>query len=212
MKNYYDELEVSRNASPEIINRAYKVLAKKYHPDTTTENKQEAEERFKKISEAYETLSDAKRRMEYDNSLEPEITIDDYNKLLEDNKKLSSELINLKSRFDDLTQNNYSNNISSNNNYSGINHTYNPNMNNNYHPNNQNIYNRVNYSRPRNHTSYSFLDIIKFKINRLFRNALAFVLTIALIFIIFTILLYIPYTRNFILNDLHFGIFLDLFK
>lgn len=44
MKNYYEELEVSRNASNEIISRAYKVLAKKYHPDTTTENKQLAEE------------------------------------------------------------------------------------------------------------------------------------------------------------------------
>ena len=90
MKNYYDELEISRSASPEVINRAYKVLAKKYHPDTTKEDKQEAEERFKKISEAYETLSDDKKRMEYDNILQPEINIDDYNKILADNKKLAT--------------------------------------------------------------------------------------------------------------------------
>ena len=70
MKNYYEELEVSRNASKEVINRAYKVLAKKYHPDTTTENKQFAEERFKKISEAYEILSDSQKRSNYNSELE----------------------------------------------------------------------------------------------------------------------------------------------
>ena len=64
MKNYYDELEVSRNASQEVISRAYKVLAKKYHPDTTTEDKNIAEEKFKQISEAYETLSNEQKRTE----------------------------------------------------------------------------------------------------------------------------------------------------
>ena len=202
MKNYYDELEVSKNASPEIINKAYKVLAKKYHPDTTTENKQEAEERFKKISEAYETLSNKQKRTEYDNSLQPEINIDDYNKILADNKKLATELLNLKSQLDNINsrQNNYSTiNHNANNNFSSGNHP----------PNNQTVYNRVVYTNPRSTKSYSFIDIIKFKLNNLFKNILALILTVALIFIIFSILLYIPYTKNFILNDLGLGI---LFK
>lgn len=99
MKDYYEELEVSRQASPEIINKVYKVLAKKYHPDTTKENKQEAEERFKKISEAYEVLSNPQKRKVYDADLElanPIINKDDYNKLVEDNKSLSDELFTLK--------------------------------------------------------------------------------------------------------------------
>ena len=206
MKNYYDDLEVSKNASPELINKAYKVLAKKYHPDTTTENKQEAEERFKKISEAYETLSNKQKRTEYDNSLQPEINIDDYNKILADNKKLATELLNLKSQLDNINsrQNNYSTiNHNANNNFSSGNQNY------NYPPNNQTVYNRVVYTNPRSTKSYSFIDIIKFKLNNLFKNILALILTVALIFIIFSILLYIPYTKNFILNDLGLGI---LFK
>lgn len=206
MKNYYDELEVSRNASSEIINRAYKVLAKKYHPDTTTENKQEAEEHFKRISEAYEILSNEQKRAEYDNSLQPEINIDDYNRILADNKKLATELLNLKASLDTI-QNNYSNN-----NYNTPNQNINNNLgpnnpNINYPPNNQTIYNRVFYNRPQTTNYTSFIDIIKFKLEHLFKNILAFILTVALIFIIFSILLYIPYTRNFLLNDLNFRIF-----
>ena len=93
-----------------------------------------------------------------------------------------------------------------------MNNTYRPNANNSYNPNNQTTYNRVSYNRPRTNTSYSFLDILKFKINHLFKNVLAFILTIALIFIIFSVLLFIPYTRNFLLNDLHFGFLFNLFN
>ena len=75
MKNYYEELEVTKNATDEVINRAYKVLAKKYHPDTTTVDKQLAEERFKKISEAYETLSNKQKREAYDKTLTPDVDI-----------------------------------------------------------------------------------------------------------------------------------------
>lgn len=69
-KNYYDILQVNENASPEIIEKAYKVLAKKYHPDLQTpENKKQAEEILKEINEAYEILSDARKKHIYDNSL-----------------------------------------------------------------------------------------------------------------------------------------------
>lgn len=66
-KNYYDILQVNKNASPEIIEKAYKVLAKKYHPDLQTEeNKKQAEEILKEINEAYEVLSDPQKKKEYD--------------------------------------------------------------------------------------------------------------------------------------------------
>lgn len=69
-KNYYDILQVNRNASPEIIEKAYKTLAKKYHPDLQTEeNKRQAEETLKKINEAYEILSVAEKKQIYDTSL-----------------------------------------------------------------------------------------------------------------------------------------------
>lgn len=66
-KNYYDILQVNKNASPEIIEKAYKVLAKKYHPDLQTEeNKKQAEEILKEINEAYEVLSNPQKKKEYD--------------------------------------------------------------------------------------------------------------------------------------------------
>ena len=58
-KNYYDILGVSENASEQEIQRAYRNLAKKYHPDKLKGDKV-SEERFKEISEAYGVLSDPK--------------------------------------------------------------------------------------------------------------------------------------------------------
>lgn len=72
-KNYYDILQVNKNASPIIIEKAYKTLAKMYHPDLQTEDKKKrAEEIFKQINEAYETLSDLEKKKNYDASLEKE--------------------------------------------------------------------------------------------------------------------------------------------
>lgn len=69
-KNYYDILQINKNASPEIIEKAYKVLAKKYHPDLQQEeNKKQAEEILKEINEAYEVLSDSEKKASYDASL-----------------------------------------------------------------------------------------------------------------------------------------------
>lgn len=64
-KDYYKILGVNRKASEEDIRKAYRKLAKQYHPDYNPNNKQ-AEERFKEINEAYEVLSDAKKRAYYD--------------------------------------------------------------------------------------------------------------------------------------------------
>lgn len=70
MKNYYKILEVDEKASKEIIEKAYKVLAKKYHPDLQEEQKKKwAEEMFKEIAESYEILSDDIKREEYDQKL-----------------------------------------------------------------------------------------------------------------------------------------------
>lgn len=64
-RDYYDVLGVSRGADGAAIKKAYRKLAKKYHPDSNTGNPQ-AEERFKEITEAYNVLSDDKKRKLYD--------------------------------------------------------------------------------------------------------------------------------------------------
>lgn len=64
-KNFYDVLWVGKNATNEEIKKAYRKLAMQYHPDRNKWNK-EAENKFKEINEAYDTLSDDKKRKNYD--------------------------------------------------------------------------------------------------------------------------------------------------
>ena len=64
-RDYYEVLGVSKGASEEEIKKAYKKLARKYHPDLNPDNK-EAEEKFKEVNEAYEILSDSNKKARYD--------------------------------------------------------------------------------------------------------------------------------------------------
>ena len=64
-RDYYELLGVKKDATAEVIKKAYRKLAVKYHPDKNAGDKQ-AEERFKEISEAYAVLSDAEKRKQYD--------------------------------------------------------------------------------------------------------------------------------------------------
>lgn len=65
-RDYYEVLGVDKNASADELKKAYRRLAKKYHPDANPDNKKEAEAKFKEINEAYETLSDDQKRKMYD--------------------------------------------------------------------------------------------------------------------------------------------------
>mmetsp|Transcript_106223 Transcript_106223/g.310527 ORF Transcript_106223/g.310527 Transcript_106223/m.310527 type:complete len:347 (-) Transcript_106223:134-1174(-) len=64
--DYYKVLGVDRQASDQEIAKAYKKLALKYHPDKNPNNKEEAEENFKRVTEAYEVLHDSEKRKIYD--------------------------------------------------------------------------------------------------------------------------------------------------
>ena len=85
MLNYYEILEVSEKASKEVIEKAYKALAKKYHPDLNHANPSEAESKMKELNEAYSILIDDTKRANFDRIL---------------SKK--RELENRKARFDNL--------------------------------------------------------------------------------------------------------------
>ena len=69
MNDYYQDLGVGRSASAEDIKRAYHRLARKLHPDVNVEA--DAEDRFKKVSQAYDVLSDAEKRRAYDAGSDP---------------------------------------------------------------------------------------------------------------------------------------------
>ena len=66
VKEYYKILELSENCSQTDIKKHYKKMALKWHPDRNKENKDVAEEKFKKVSEAYEVLSNEDKRRKYD--------------------------------------------------------------------------------------------------------------------------------------------------
>lgn len=118
-QNYYEILEVDKNASPEIIKKAYTTLAKKYHPDLQNDDvKHLYEEKLKLINEAYETLSDEEKRKKYDLTI-----VDNYAMLEENLSKLSKENEFLRNQYKNSfteQKNSYNeptNNATSQNNY-----------------------------------------------------------------------------------------------
>ena len=154
-ENYYQLLEVDINASDEIIDKAYRTLVKKYHPDLQNENnKSIAEEKIKKINTAYDILSNAEKRKAYDENLKnTTISEEQYNILVTENMQLKRQLDDLKNRlstianyYDTIPKNNTTynniNNYASNNNANNstvnynktnfVNTTYNQTKSNNY--------------------------------------------------------------------------------
>lgn len=112
-KNYYEILEVDKNASEEIIEKAYKTLAKKYHPDLQeSKTKKEYEEKMKLINEAYAVLSDDFKKSEYDKQLQDSmILFEEYQKVLQENMALRQELEIINSNANNnFAQNQYVNN------------------------------------------------------------------------------------------------------
>lgn len=103
MSNLYEILEVSEKASKEVIDKAYHVLAKKYHPDLQQEDKKKiAEEKMKKVNEAYEILGDIEKRKKYDEELE--LKREEQKRIEEMQRRQEQENIQntVYSEFDDL--------------------------------------------------------------------------------------------------------------
>lgn len=208
MKNYYEILEVDRKASKEIIEKAYKTLAKKYHPDVQEQNqKVKAEEKMKLINEAYSVLSNEEKRYEYDQQLEENtISAEKYQELVNEN-------IELKRKIQNNTTNKIQNQNQPNINYSQV---YNNSQTYNQQEYNTKINQAVNqayhdaYIRDMKDRGYK----IKYKkdFNYYVRNFVALVLTIT----IFLVIVQIPFIKKFFINmyeeNILIRIFVDAFK
>ncbi len=201
MKNYYKILQVDKDASPEIIKVAYKLLVKKNHPDLKEgEEKQIAEERIKEINEAYDVLSDPSRKSEYDlNLIKDFISQEQYNEILNENINLKKEL----DYFNHLyNKNNYAKRPYSNmyNNtwakkYTQANNTYS--KQNNYNTNNNNAQNSYNNQ----HTNNNKINNFKTNLNEKLKTFIALILTFLIIFAI----LNIPFIKEYWFNYLDSG-------
>lgn len=140
-KNYYEILEVDKNASQEIIKKAYSTLAKKYHPDLQPEDKKnDAEIKFKLINEAYETLSNEESRKEYDSTISIQsVPYDQYNSLFLENQQLKAFINEMHKKYlrdkyiiDDSINNNISNSTHHDNFVNNNLYSQNKNIQNNY--------------------------------------------------------------------------------
>ena len=67
-KDYYETLDVSKNATEQQIKKAYRKLAMKYHPDRNPGNEKWANDKFKEVNEAFGVLGDLEKRRQYDGS------------------------------------------------------------------------------------------------------------------------------------------------
>ena len=103
MSNLYELLEVSEKASKEVIEKAYKVLAKRYHPDLQEEkDKKQAEEKMKQINEAYTILIDDEKRKAYDIELNAKRQ-EEIQKKMQENTKVNNEITRVEQEvFNDL--------------------------------------------------------------------------------------------------------------
>ena len=177
MKNYYKILQIDKDASPEIIKVAYKLLVKKNHPDLKEgEDKKNAEEKIKEINEAYDVLSNPTKKAEYDQTLINEnISQEQYNFILNENINLKKEL-------------NYFHNLYNRNNY--------------YKQKNTNMYNESNYNINQNTSNDEINNNSKFKsiFNNLNEN-IKTLIAITITFLIIFLIIKIPFLYSFLFEN-----------
>lgn len=220
-KNYYELLQIDKNASPEIIEKAYKTLVKKYHPDLQSETlKNNCEEILKKINEAYEILSDVNKRKLYDSSIyKNHISEEDYNNLNKENKILKEELNSLKASQVKNTKNPSNiNNIPTNKKTYTYTKTIQPSQNQQTY--NEEMQKAINKAY---HDAY-IQDLkrrgFKIKYKKKMKDYISIFISIIVIIVIFFILWQVPTIKNYFINLYNnntlihniINVFLNIFK
>lgn len=213
MNNYYEILEVSKNASKEVIEKAYKVLVKKYHPDLQKEeNKAKAEQKMKLINEAYEVLSDDIRKKEYDIRLEELLKI----QMQEELNKINQEKLRNQqnSNYNNYT---YSKEEQRNNtnNYYYEKEKQNNNANNNYYEKEEPLTKeeikkqikeekkaRRLYQEERERTYRNYMRSLGYRVKErwTFRKTIKLLEILGIIIIIFTVLWFFPPTHKILVE------------
>lgn len=221
-KNYYEILQIDKNASPEVIEKVYKTLAKKYHPDLQKENKKaESEIILKQINEAYEVLSDSEKRRNYDDSLiNSYITKEEYNQLYTENQMLKNKLHKMQETlqnakfenppiFNEQQQNNNQYNNYQYNNNSSHNHSQN-NFNNSYYED------ELQQARSQAYYDAYIQDLknrgYKIKYQKTFKDYINSIVSILLTLFILFLIYQIPFVKNFFKDNILVQTCVNLFN
>ena len=179
-KNYYQILEVDVNASFEVIEKAYKTLVKKYHPDLQENSlKNDSEEKLKLINEAYEVLSNEEKRKNYDLALQQ--------------GEMEKEKIKEEEIYKNFSNSSLANNIEKE-----------KENNNNSNNNNINYINQIEQARKQAYYDAYIQDLknrgykIRYKKTwkDYLKNIIAFFLTILVLFLLFQV----PFIKNFLVS------------
>lgn len=187
-KNYYDILQINQNASPEIIEKAYKVLAKKYHPDLQKdEDKENAEKLLKEINEAYEILSNPIKRSNYDKSLEiSSVPKEEYDKIYKQNQILKNELNNIRKTNINANYNYQSNQIPQNINNNSLKKQIEIRK-------QENI---INQQSQQNNNKITKKQKTKYRFNNFIKTIISLILTIIILLLLWNI----PFIHNFFMD------------
>ena len=186
MKDYYKILEIDKDASPEIIKVAYKLLVKKYHPDLKEgKEKKQAEEKIKEINEAYGVLSNTIKKSDYDKTLDnSSFTIEKFQEIVNENITLKKELDYFKKIYNHSNNRNTYSNTSYRNMYDSSEATFN--------------------TKNTTASNNKYFNAIKNAFSN-FDETLKTIIALIITFIITFIFLAIPFLRNFITNILSDG-------
>ena len=204
MKNYYEILEVDKKASQEIIEKAYRILVKRYHPDLQGN---EYEKEMREINEAYAVLADEYKRQQYDKKLQDDtISIDEYEKIRKENTVLKNRLqtITKSNQPNTITTENYqnSNNTFSNMGnalYNEIKKTTNTNYTNMHNqPSRSNIHSKDNNGKKNIEYKIKYIGYI--------------ILTIVILLIIYQIPIVKGFFKNLYEDNIVFKAIVDVFK
>lgn len=200
-KNLYEILEIDKNASNEVIEKAYKTLVKKYHPDLQDDIlKSEYENKLKQINDAYDTLSDPKKRELYNEYL---TNLSKQNENLINNLKNENQI--LKNKLNELS-NIYNNSYKNSNLNNSINNnsTY---YQNNMYQQQSNYEEELNNARQQAYHDAYIQDLkargYKIKYKKTFKQSIKDFIALLLTILILFILWKIPFIHNYITSMLN---------
>ena len=183
MKDYYKILGVSQSASNDELKKAFRSLAKKYHPDRNKDD-ESAKAKFQDVNEAYGILSNEKSRKEYDENLKNQRQREKE----EDRQKIINETMQ---EYSNKSQNVYYNQLQMNKNTPNINQEQ---TQKNINVNQQKVYTKKDYIRDYNKR------LRKLKFENCKKNAITNLKTIAIMAVIAIFIWFFPPTHKFLVN------------